>query len=204
MFEVLLLLSDRIGVFVFALSGAIVAVRKNMDLFGVIVLAFLPAVGGGTIRDLILGAPVFWLSDHMSLYLAIAGGLCVFFFYKWIDGLKPLRWADAFGMAIFAVAGAAKSQQLGVGLPVILIMGVVTASFGGLMRDVVANEDPLLLKQDIYATAALVGAALYVGIPVLGFSELMSFSIAVIGAFVVRACAIIWGWSLPRSPYSGT
>ncbi len=197
--DLLLLLADRIGVFVFALSGGIAAVRKDMDLFGVITLAFLPAVGGGTLRDVILDAPVFWLEDTLSLWLAMAGGLTAFFFYKVIETFKPLRWADAIGLALFAVTGAAKATELGHDFIIIILMGVMTASAGGLIRDVVANRDPLLLKEDIYATAALLGAGVYTAMIALGLGSGLAFAGGFIAAFVLRALAIIFNLSLPKA-----
>ncbi len=197
--ELILLLADRFGVFVFAISGGVVAVRKEMDLFGVIVMAFLPAVGGGTLRDLILDQPVFWLSDTVALGLAVAGGLTAFAFHRAINRFRPLRWADALGMAVFAVTGAAKAMALGHSLPVILIMGAMTASAGGLIRDVVANEEPLLLKQDIYATAALLAALVYFAGISSGLSELMAVALGVLAGVVLRGLGIVFGLSLPRS-----
>lgn len=199
--DLILTLFDRIGVFVFAISGGIVAVRKDMDLFGVIVLAFLPAIGGGTLRDLILGQPVFWLSDTPTLLLALAGGLTAYVFHRFLENFRPLRWADAFGMSLFAVTGAAKAMSLDHGLAVVLIMGALTASAGGLMRDVVANEEPLLLKKDIYATAALLGAAVYFGLAAYGLTETGAFIGGLAAAFTLRALAIIFQLSLPKSPF---
>lgn len=199
--EFLLLFADRIGVFVFAISGGIVAVRKDMDIFGVIVMAFLPAIGGGTLRDLILSQPVFWLEDTQTLGLAAAGGLTAFFFHHWLENFRPLRWADAFGMALFAVTGAAKAMALGFGWPVVLIMGTMTASAGGLLRDVVANEEPLLLKKDIYATAALSGSLVYFVLKLNAVEESLAFGGGLLAAFVIRALAIIFKLSLPRSPF---
>ena len=199
--DLLLLFADRIGVFVFAISGGIVAVRKQMDMFGVIVLAFLPAIGGGTLRDLILSQPVFWLEDTQTLGLAVAGGFTAFFFHRWLENFRPLRWADAFGMALFAVTGAAKAMSLGFGWPVVLIMGTMTASAGGLLRDVVANEEPLLLKKDIYATAALMGSLVYFLLQLSAVEETFAFGGGLLSAFMIRALAIIFKLSLPRSPF---
>ncbi|MEQ3651332.1 trimeric intracellular cation channel family protein [Hyphomonas sp.] len=199
--DLLLLFADRIGVFVFAISGGIVAVRKQMDMFGVIVLAFLPAIGGGTLRDLILSQPVFWLEDTQTLGLAVAGGFTAFFFHRWLENFRPLRWADAFGMALFAVTGAAKAMSLGFGWPVVLIMGTMTASAGGLLRDVVANEEPLLLKRDIYATAALMGSLVYFLLKLSAVEETFAFAGGLLSAFMIRALAIIFKLSLPRSPF---
>ena len=196
--DVALIFADRIGVFVFALSGGIAAVRKEMDLFGVVVLAFLPAVGGGALRDIILDQPVFWLDDTISLWLAAAGGLAAFFLHKAIEAFRPLRWADAVGLALFAVSGAAKAGELGHGFLIILIMGVMTATAGGLIRDVVANRDPLLLKEDIYATAALLGAAVYAGLTALGIASGYAFAAGFAAALILRGLAIIFHLSLPK------
>ncbi len=186
----ILVLADRIGVFVFALSGGIAAARKEMDLFGVLVLAFLTAVGGGTLRDLILDAPVFWLADTLSLGLCAAGGLVAFFLWKPIDAFRPLRWADAAGLALFCVAGAAKAAGLGHSFVIVLIMGTMTASAGGLLRDVVANRVPLLLLPgEVYATAALLGAGVYGALHFSGAGET--------AAFALRAAALLFGLSLP-------
>ena len=196
--DLIAIFADRIGVFVFALSGGIAAVRKDMDLLGIIILAFLPAVGGGTLRDLILDAPVFWLEDTLSLWLAVLGGLAAFFFYKAIENFKPLRWADAIGLALFAVTGAAKAADLGHDFLIILIMGVMTASAGGLIRDVVANRDPLLLKEDIYATAALLGAVVFAVLLHFGVSDGLALAAGFVSAFVLRALAILFKLSLPK------
>ncbi len=194
----ILLLADRIGVFVFALSGGIAAARKEMDLFGVLVLAFLTAVGGGTLRDLILDAPVFWLADTLSLGLSAAGGLVAFSLWKPIDAFRPLRWADAAGLALFSVAGAAKAAGLGHSFVIVLIMGTMTASAGGLLRDVVANRVPmLLLPGELYATAALLGAGVYGALHGAGVSDTPAFAAGMAAAFALRAAAIVFKWSLP-------
>lgn len=188
---------DRIGVLVFAISGGIVAVRARMDVLGVLVLSFLPALGGGTLRDLILDAPVFWLFDPQALLMVLAGAALAWVFTNRVETFKPIRWADAVGLALFAVAGAAKAIELGHTVTIAVIMGGVTASAGGLLRDIVANREPLLLKQDIYATAALLGALGYALSHQAGLSFELSTLIGFILAFLLRACAIRFGWSLP-------
>ena len=198
--DLLLSLADRIGVFVFAVSGGVLAVRKQMDLLGVIVLAFLPAIGGGTLRDIILDEPVFWLNDTVTLLLAVAGGLAAFFFYRFVSRFRALRWPDAVGMALFAVSGAAKAMALGHGFLVVLIMGAMTASAGGLIRDVVANEEPLVLKDgELYATCALAGSLVYFGVVSFGLGETAAFASGMATAFILRASAILFGLSLPRA-----
>ncbi|MEL6688232.1 MAG: trimeric intracellular cation channel family protein [Pseudomonadota bacterium] len=190
---------DRIGVLVFAVSGGIVAVRSKMDPLGVLVLSFLPALGGGTLRDLILDAPVFWLTDTTALLMVLGGAILAWLFTTRLDGFKPIQWADAIGLALFAVAGAAKAIDLGHSITIAVIMGGVTASAGGLLRDVVANREPLLLKQDIYATAALLGGLGYALSHQAGLSFEVSTLIGFSLALALRACAIRFGWSLPTA-----
>ena len=194
-----LALLDRVGVLVFALSGGIVAVRSKMDPLGVLVLSFLPALGGGTLRDLILDVPIFWLTDTTALLMVLFGAVLAWLFTTRLEGFKPIRWADAIGLALFAVAGSAKAIELGHSITIAVIMGGVTASAGGLLRDIVANREPLLLKQDIYATAALLGGLGFA----LSFKAGLSFELStLIGfslAFALRACAIRFGWSLPTA-----
>ena len=190
---------DQIGVLVFAVSGGIVAVRARMDPLGVLVLSFLPALGGGTLRDLILDAPIFWLTDPRSLLMVLFGAVLAWVFGTKVEEFKPIRWADAVGLALFAVAGAAKAIDLGHSMTIAIIMGGVTASAGGLLRDIVAGREPMLLKQDIYATAALLGGAGYAVSHKAGLSFELSTLIGFSLAFALRACAIRFGWSLPQA-----
>lgn len=190
---------DQVGVLVFAVSGGIVAVRARMDPLGVLVLSFLPALGGGTLRDLILDAPIFWLTDPRSLLMVLFGAILAWIFGTKVEDFKPIRWADAVGLALFAVAGTAKAIDLGHSMTIAVIMGGVTASAGGLLRDVVAGREPMLLKQDIYATAALLGGLGYALSHRAGLSFELSTLIGFSLAFTIRACAIRFGWSLPQA-----
>lgn len=194
-----LTLLDQIGVLVFAVSGGIVAVRAKMDPLGVLVLSFLPALGGGTLRDLILDAPVFWLTDTKFLLMVMFGAILAWIFGTKVEEFKPIRWADAVGLALFAVAGTAKAISLGHSITIAVIMGGVTASAGGLLRDIVAGREPMLLKQDIYATAALLGGLGYALSDRAGLSFELSTLIGFSLAFALRACAIRFGWSLPQA-----
>lgn len=191
---------DLFGVFVFALSGALAADRRGMDIFGYIVLALLPAVGGGTVRDIVLDAPVFWVQDPIYLWLILAAAGLTFLAANVIGRVERLLiWADAIGLSVFCVAGAAKTLAL-TGSPAIAVaMGVVTAVMGGIIRDVVCNEIPLVLRQDIYATAAFLGALVFVtlvGLNLVGSANAMW--IAAASCFIVRGAAIIWRLSLPK------
>lgn len=190
---------DLFGVFVFALSGALAADRRGMDLFGFVAIALLPAIGGGTVRDMVLDAPVFWVQEPVYLWLIVLAGLLTFFAAPLIQRVeRSLLWADAVGLSIFCVTGAAKALQLTGSATVAVAMGVVTAVLGGIIRDVVCNEIPLVLRQDIYATAAFAGAAAYVALAGLGIGAEWCLWAGAGLCFLVRASAIVWGWSLPR------
>lgn len=190
---------DFFGVFVFAVSGALAADRRGMDLFGFVVIALLPAVGGGTVRDIVLGAPVFWVQDPTYLWLILAAALLTFGAARQIQRVERwLLWADAVGLSVFCVAGAAKAFTL-TGSPVISVaMGVVTAVLGGIVRDTVCNEIPLVLRQDIYATAAFAGALCLIGLVSAGVPQPVALWVGAGTCFLVRASALIWGWSLPK------
>ncbi|WP_034387242.1 trimeric intracellular cation channel family protein [Hellea balneolensis] len=199
--ELILNLFDWTGVFVFALSGGLMAVRQKFDILGIIIIAWLPAIGGGTLRDLLLGQPVFWLDDPISLSLATLAGLAAFFGPHFWARIKALVWVDAMGLALFAVVGGSKAASLGHGFMICTLMGAMTATAGGLLRDVVCNEAPLLLREEIYATAAIIGAAgFYIAIS-SGLSEGASLTIGAIAAFTVRGLSLKFKLNLPRSDF---
>ena len=189
---------DLFGVFVFAISGALAADRRGMDLFGFVAIALLPAIGGGTVRDIVLGTPVFWVQDTVYLWLIGGAGLLTFVAAPLLQRVERLLlWADAIGLSVFCVAGAAKSYALTGSAEVAVVMGVVTAVLGGIIRDVVCNEIPLILRQDIYATAAFAGALAFVGCQALGLALEISLWVGAGICFLIRASALLWGWSLP-------
>jgi len=193
-----LLVFDLMGVFVFALSGALAAARKKMDIFGYVVLALLPAVGGGTLRDLILNTSVFWIDQSIYILVASFAGILTYLVsIKVGQRYTVLEWADAIGLSLFCVLGASKSLTI-TGDPVIAVtLGVVTAVVGGILRDVICNEIPLILKREIYATAALIGAIVYCASIGGGLPETSSLIVGGLSAFSVRSMALIFGWSLP-------
>ncbi|GLX77976.1 membrane protein [Thalassotalea insulae] len=198
MFELLYWL-DLFGVIVFALSGALMAGRYQLDPFGVVVLAAVTAIGGGTIRDVILGTQVFWVANPIYLYVILATALLTIIFIRRPKRI-PKRFlliADAFGLALFAVLGTQKALGLGATTSVAIVMGTITGVAGGMIRDVLCNVIPMILRQEIYALAAMLGGCLFVIFNWLGLSENVATIYAIIGALALRLAAIYWQVSLP-------
>ena len=190
---------DLIGVAVFAATGSLVASRKQMDLIGFGLMATFTGVGGGTLRDLILDRPVFWIADQRYLMVCLAIAFLLFFFAQRVQKRYVLLlWSDAIGLSAFAVLGAEIARETGAAPLAAIVMGITTATFGGLARDLVAGEIPLLLKQEVYATAALVSASLYITLLALETSVDIAAASAILAGFGLRAGAIYFGWSLPR------
>ena len=190
---------EMVGTAAFAVSGALAASRKNMDIFGFCVLALMPAVGGGTVRDIIIDrVPVFWISDNRYVAVAIIAALIVFFTsYKPGSRRRILVWMDALGLALFAALGTEICLNHNTGPLVAIMLGVTTAVTGGMIRDIICNEIPLILSREIYATAAFATTLVYVIADSVGLIEQLSLGLAVAVGFSVRALAIIYDWSLP-------
>lgn len=199
MLEGLLYWLDLAGVAVFALSGALTAARKQMDLFGFVLIATATGIGGGTLRDLLLGqAPVFWVRE--PVYLGITGAVALLGFataHLVESRYRLLLWADAVGLSVFCLLGAQAAMNAGVSGWIAVIMGLMTATFGGLVRDLLCHETPLILRKEIYATAAALGAAVLVALEALGLAEQWCLLGGFLAAFGLRALAILRGLSLP-------
>jgi len=199
---------ETFGVAVFALSGALMAARKGMDPFGFALLATLTGVGGGTLRDLLIGTrPVFWVGDPSDVLVCLIVAELVFALgprrVAALEGGRRgrvLLWADALGLALFAITGTVKALAAGVPALSAVALGTVTAAFGGIIRDIVAGTTPLVLRQEIYVTAAALGAAVLVGLRGLGLDPVWSAALGFIAAFTLRALALLRGWSLPAFP----
>ena len=190
---------QMIGTAAFAVSGALAASRKNLDIFGFCVLALMPAVGGGTLRDLILDrTPVFWVADNSYIIVALVTAIVTFFgLYRPGSRMRILIWADAMGLVLFAALATELSLDYGVTPLVAIMLGVASAVTGGMIRDVIVNEIPLVLSRDIYATAAFLTSATFVIADRLGAPEELSLGISVLAGFSLRALAIRYDWSLP-------
>jgi uncharacterized membrane protein YeiH len=199
---------ETIGVAVFALTGALMAARKGMDPFGFALLAIVTGVGGGTLRDLLLGAdPVFWVGDPSDVLVCLVVAEVVFALGpKRVMALeggrhgRTLLWADALGLALFSIVGTGKALAAGVPALSAVALGTITATFGGIIRDILAGTTPLVLRQEIYVTAAALGAAVMVALRGLGLDPFLAAGAGFLAGFTLRALAILRGWSLPAFP----
>ncbi|MBC7769050.1 MAG: trimeric intracellular cation channel family protein [Phycisphaerales bacterium] len=188
---------DYAGVTVFALTGALAAARDRQDLITFWFFAVVTGVGGGTLRDLLIGAPVFWIGDATYLGIGLAVAIAVWFAAPHLQRAQTLIWLDAVGLAAYAVIGAAKALSLGVDPLVSIAMGVLTACFGGVIRDVLAGQPSALLKREITISAALLAAAGFVSLDAVGVSPLWAGVAGGLAGFGLRAGAIHYGWALP-------
>ncbi|MBW2474575.1 MAG: trimeric intracellular cation channel family protein [Deltaproteobacteria bacterium] len=191
---------DLIGTAAFAASGAWVGVRKQMDLFGVLVLGTVTAVGGGTLRDLLLGdIPPFSLKDEAYIYIAIVVSVVVFANRKRFEFFeKPLLYFDAIGLGTFVVIGTTKAIDFQLGALGAVLMGVMTGTAGGVMRDLLANQVPLILRREIYASACVAGGALLVILGENGVAPATAAMLSAATVILVRLLAIHYDWSLPK------
>jgi len=188
---------DLAGIFVFAASGALLAAAKKQTLVTFIFFAIITGVGGGTVRDLLIGAPVFWMSQNRVLLVCIAAALIVWFLPRRMLQGRTLDWLDAVGLAAYASFGAAKGLAFGVAPIPAIGMGVLTACLGGIIRDVLAGDPSILMRPELYVTAAALTAALTVILVVLGVPASIAGVVAAFAGFGLRALAIARGWSLP-------
>ncbi len=190
---------DLVGLAVSAISGALAAIHAKLDLFGVIVIAALTAIGGGTLRDLLLNRhPIFWIVDPRPLLLITLVALLTAIFAR----MRPvprdaLVVADALALALFAMSGAQLAEGAGHNALVVILMGTMTGVGGGVIRDVLTARIPLILRQDIYATAAIAGIGLYLAAPSLGMARPWAFALGMSLIVAVRLSAIRWKLQLP-------
>lgn len=196
---------ESIGVAVFALSGALTAARKRMDPFGFAFMAAVTGIGGGTLRDVLLGRAASWTVDPTNPLICIVVGIAAFvlgarFAPKNANFTRALLWADAGGLAIFAVSGAQTALFVGAHPVTAVVLGTMSATFGGIARDVLAREVPLVLRREIYVTAAALGATVYVVTHYMGYSTTLGALAGVAAGFALRALALRFDWTLPAFP----
>lgn len=190
---------DYAGVAVFAATGALAASRKELDIIGFLFLAGVTGIGGGTLRDLILDVPVFWVANHYYLAVCAAMAVITYFTAHLIESrYKLLLWLDAVGLAAYCVFGAWKGLMV-TGSPLVaIVLGVLTATFGGILRDQLSGEPSVLLRPEVYVTAALAGAVVFTLADLADLPLLAAAAPAFLAAFAIRGGALWFGWSFPR------
>lgn len=195
---------DLIGVAVFVISGALAAAERRLDLLGFILFGTVTGIGGGTIRDVLLNTDqVFWIGDTSYLWVCIAAAVATWFFAHLLQSLRRvLLWADALGLALFCVLGTQKALAWDAPALVAIGMGMMTATFGSLIRDGLLGRPPVLLEPDIYVTAALLGAVSFVLMQSHPLSAPLALPVSIAAAFGLRASAIVFDLRLPK--YAGS
>jgi uncharacterized membrane protein YeiH len=196
---------DFFGVAVFAISGALTAGHKKLDVFGVLVVALITCLGGGTLRDLILDAhPVVWIDNTTFLLVGICAAMVTFLTVRLLPvPMRLLEICDAIGLAFFTMAGMQKTLALGHSPEIALLMGLITGVAGGILRDVVCNEIPLIFHKEIYATAAITGGGLFLGLQKIGIESELAAIIGMFTILILRLAGVFTGLSLPAFLFSG-
>ncbi|SFN04692.1 trimeric intracellular cation channel family protein [Dokdonella immobilis] len=200
--DLILVTIDFVGTFVFAISGATVGVRHRLDLFGVLVLAFAAAVSGGIVRDVLIGAtPPTALASWHYLAVSCLAGIITFYRCEDIEKLRnPVQMFDALGLALFAATGASKALAFGLQPASAILLGMLSGIGGGIVRDMLVAQTPVVLRSELYAVAALAGASVIVGGKVFELPDLPVLIAAVTICFGLRFMAIRFGWRLPVAP----
>ena len=189
---------DYVGVFVFAMSGVLAASEKHLDLFGGFIIAFVTALGGGTLRDVLLNIDIGWILNPIYIYIAIGGTLFALVFNRRAQHLRRVAYLfDSIGIGVFTVLGVQKALALEIPVVAVVIFGMITATFGGVIRDILCNEIPLIFRKEIYASACLLGALLYVIFERAGMPEITNVTIAVSVIILVRTIAVVKKLSMP-------
>lgn len=193
-------IADFIAIGVFAVTGALAAAEKKLDILSFILFGTITGIGGGTLRDLLLGVdPVFWVTDTRYLWVCISCSAVTWYLAPLLNSLhRVLLWADAIGIALFSVLGSAKALTLEAPLIVAVVMGIMSATFGSLIRDTLLNQEPVLLGPEIYVTAALLGSVSYIVLQSFQFTTIIALPIAIVLAFLLRASAILYDLRLPK------
>ena len=191
---------DFAGVAVFAATGALAAAREKHDLVTLAFFAAVTGVGGGTMRDLLLGVPVFWVQDWRYIGVCLLGALAIWLLGRRDWRFRALLWLDALGLGAYGVMGAAKAEAAGVAPLICIVMGALTACFGGVVRDLLAGQPSILLRREITISAAILAATLFVGLRMLETPMWPAAIVAALCGFGLRAGALQWGWSLPGFP----
>lgn len=193
-------LVDMMAVAVFAITGALAAAEGKLDILAFILFGTITGIGGGTARDLLLGTDaIFWIADTSYLWICIIASIATWFLAPLLHSLhRVLVWADAVGVALFCVLGTIKAQQWGAAPVVAVVMGMMTATFGSIIRDTLLNQEPVLLGPEIYVTAALLGSASFIVLQMIPVTAPVALPVAIGLAFALRASAILFDLRLPK------
>lgn len=198
----LISLFDYIGTFVFAISGALVAAEKRFDIFGALTIGFATAVGGGTLRDVMLGVePVTWICSLSYFYVTIAGVVVTILFQPFVLKMRSTLFLfDSIGIGVFTVIGIHKAQLFDIAPPLAVMMGMITAVAGGIIRDTLCSQVPLIFRKEIYATACIVGGCVYYALAYINIPEAINIWLTMIMIVAVRIVAVRYGVQLPLMP----
>lgn len=199
-FENGIVLLDWLGIIAFTITGALVASRNQMDVVGFILLGTVTGIGGGTIRDILLDIhPILWVEHPEYLAVCILVSLIVFVTAHLVHSrMRLILWADAIGLALFSAVGTERAITSGAPALVAVVMGIITACFGGIIRDLLGQERSIIFSYEIYVTAAMAAAATFVAFHSLGLSREVAISASVLVGVGLRGGALLWGWSVPR------
>jgi uncharacterized membrane protein YeiH len=195
--ELFILIIDYAGTFVFAISGALAGMKRQFDIFGVFILALVTAIGGGTLRDLLIGStPVGWMLNPVYLYISFGACLFAYLFRPYVRKLRrSLFLFDTIGIALYTILGLQKALAFGLSPIICILLGVVSATFGGVIRDVLSGEVPLIFRKEIYASACLAGGVLFLIADQL-IGDKVAMGVAIVTVFVVRLLAVKYHWTL--------
>lgn len=196
----LLTILDLIGTLVFAISGTATGLRKNFDFFGASVIAFVTAIGGGTLRDQLIGnTPVSWMTNYTYSIIIIAGIVLTIFFTKWIRKMsRTLFIFDTIGIGVFTILGLQRALEFGLNPLIAIILGMISAVFGGVLRDMLCNETPLIFHKEIYATACLAGAVLYTVLYPIIPESIIPTVLSIVLIITIRYFAVRLNWKFPN------
>ena len=193
---------SQLAVVVFSITAVLAIAHKGTDLFGVLFLGFITALGGGTIRDLILGVPVFWTDDLLFVYTALGGSAAAFVFFRIFSRSSSymlLLYLDGFGVALFSIQAMSKTWSLSIGIPLVpILMGVITAIGGSIIRDVIAGRVNLLMRKELYANPILLGCLAYTGLLYMNVNTTIAGLIGITVCFGLRSSAIYWNLTIPE------
>jgi uncharacterized membrane protein YeiH len=189
---------DYVGVFAFAISGILAASEKQLDLFGGIIIAFVTALGGGTLRDIMLDTEIMWMHDNNYIFLALGGAIFAVIFKKGMRYIrKTLFLFDTIGIALYTILGLEKALVAESTVTVAIILAVISATFGGVIRDILCNDIPLIFRKEIYATACLSGAAIYVGLSYTSIDPILNLILSGSVIISIRIFAVIKKLRMP-------